>query len=353
MAIKSSGSPNPPLSFTEIEAEFGQNNSRSLGDYRITQSVGQLSDLPLDNGIPQGNAQIAFSDFYSKRLNIVVDCFSTDAQSGGVEEERVDAKTDKWNNNKVVVIGGGSKKEAGSKIIIHVNKKICSIQQGDQATQQVCALKTGNWNNTSNVQVDLGSSTQILGAGGNGGKGQNGISETAGQDGLPGNSALGIESDNAIVNVGSGAVIRCGFGGGGGGDGGRQVDKGSDRRASGGGGGGGAGCPAGSGGAGGSVQSGDNDSGGNPGKDGDELQGGAGGSGGDNQDQAGGNEGGSGADPDDTEAGNGGASGGANGAAIRRTAGFSITINTTGTATGLGALSGTGVTGATDAEGVS
>ena len=216
MAIKSSGSPNPPLSFTEIEAEFGQNNSRSLGDYRITQSVGQLSDLPLDNGIPQGNAQIAFSDFYSKRLNIVVDCFSTDAQSGGVEESRVDAKTDKWNNNKVVVIGGGSKKEAGSKIIIHVNKKICSIQQGDQATQQVCALKTGNWNNTSNVQVDLGSSTEILGAGGNGGKGQNGISQTAGMDGLTGNSALGIESDNAIVNVGSGAVIRCGFGGGGG-----------------------------------------------------------------------------------------------------------------------------------------
>ena len=45
MTIKSSGS---SLSFSEIEAEFGANGSRSLGAYRLTQNVGSLSNLPLD-----------------------------------------------------------------------------------------------------------------------------------------------------------------------------------------------------------------------------------------------------------------------------------------------------------------
>ena len=37
MTIKSSGS---SLAFSEIEAEFGSNGSRSLGSYRTTQSIG-------------------------------------------------------------------------------------------------------------------------------------------------------------------------------------------------------------------------------------------------------------------------------------------------------------------------
>ena len=37
MAIKNSGS---SLSFSEIEAEFGQNGGRSLGAYRLSQRVG-------------------------------------------------------------------------------------------------------------------------------------------------------------------------------------------------------------------------------------------------------------------------------------------------------------------------
>ena len=91
MAIKSSGS---SLSFSEIEAEFGANGSRSLGAYRLSQSVGSLSNLPLDSGIPTSGT-IKFSDFYSKRLNVVVDCFS------GGEETRKIAKNDKWSNNPV------------------------------------------------------------------------------------------------------------------------------------------------------------------------------------------------------------------------------------------------------------
>ena len=96
MAIKSSGS---SLAFSEIEAEFGQNGGRSLGAYRLTQSVGSLSNLPLDSGIPT-SGQIKFSDFYGKKLNVVVDCHS------GGREDRKSAKGDKWNNNAVTVIGG-------------------------------------------------------------------------------------------------------------------------------------------------------------------------------------------------------------------------------------------------------
>ena len=50
MAIKASGG-NPPsnsLSFTEIENEFGQNASRSLGDYRMRDlNIGALSEISL------------------------------------------------------------------------------------------------------------------------------------------------------------------------------------------------------------------------------------------------------------------------------------------------------------------
>tara|TARA_B100001248_G_scaffold251839_1_gene227379 strand:- start:67 stop:1047 length:981 start_codon:yes stop_codon:yes gene_type:complete len=326
MAIKSSGSPNPPLSFTEIEAEFGANGTRSLGAYRITQNVGSLSNLPLDSGIPT-SGQIKFSDFYSKRLNVVVDCHS------GGDETRTIAKNDKWNNNQLTVIGGfRSQKEGGSKIIINVNKKICS----DKSATENCALKTGSWDATAVVQVDVGSSGQILGSGGNGGNGQNGIDGGL-TGGGTGSSGLGIEVDNTTVNIASGGIIRAGFGGGGGGGGSRQVDKGEDRRASGGGGGGGAGCPPGAGGSGGSTGAG-----GESGDAGDETTGGSGGSGG----NAGGGQaiGGTGGSGGQAQGGPGGGQGGAgaNGAAIRRTSGFTVNINNSGTVTGDTSATGVG-----------
>ena len=310
MAIKSSGNPNPPLAFSEIETEFGSNGTRSLGSYRLSQNVGSLSNLPLDSGIPTSGT-IKFSDFYSKRLNVVVDCFS------GGEETRKIAKNDKWNNNQLTVIGGfRSQKEGGSKIIINVNKKFCSNKD---ATSR-CALRTGSWDSTAVVQVDVGSSGKILGSGGNGGRGQNGVDGSA-QGGFTGTSGLGIEVNNCTVNVASGGIIRAGFGGGGGGGGGREVDKGEDRRASGGGGGGGAGCPPGNGGPGGSTGAG-----GQSGDAGSETAGGSGGGGGNNDGEAGGQTGGSGGQ---AQGGPGGAQGGAgqNGAAIRRTSGFTVNID--------------------------
>ena len=329
MTIKSSGS---SLSFSEIEAEFGSNGGRTLGNYRLTQSVGQLS-LPLDSGIPT-SGQIKFSDFYGKRLNVVVDCHS------GSRQDRISAKGDKWNNNAVTVIGGfRSKKEGGSKIIINVNKKFCS----DKSNTQNCALRTGNWNSTSTVQVDLGSNANVLGGGGNGGSGANGI-DTSGGNGGDGTSALGIQVNNCVVNVGSGAILRAGFGGGGGGGGGQQTDKGSDRRASGGGGGGGAGFPAGDGAAqvggcgGGGVQGGTNAN---------ETTAGDGGSGADNDSQAGGGSGGEGGQFGEAANSGGssqrsGGAGGGDGAAIRRTSGFSVTINNSGTIQGSTNATGVG-----------
>lgn len=197
MTIKSSGS---PLSFSEIETEFGANGSRSLGGYRIKQSVGSLPDLPLDDNIPKENTDtIKFSDFYGKQLNVVVDCHS------GSREDRISARGDKWNNNAVTVIGGfRSKKESGSKIIINVNKKFCSNK--DQ--QNRCALRTGSWDGSATVQVDIGGSAQILGAGGDGGKGADGINNN-GDPGGDGSSGLGVEHNNVTVNIASGAVLRA------------------------------------------------------------------------------------------------------------------------------------------------
>ena len=34
-----------------------------------------MSNLPLDDGIPQ-SGRINWSDFYNKRLNLIVDCYS-------------------------------------------------------------------------------------------------------------------------------------------------------------------------------------------------------------------------------------------------------------------------------------
>ena len=49
MALQASGS----ISASDISREFGQVTNISFGAYRISQSVGSLSNLPLDTGIPQ------------------------------------------------------------------------------------------------------------------------------------------------------------------------------------------------------------------------------------------------------------------------------------------------------------
>ena len=211
MTIKSSGS---SLSFSEIESEFGANGSRSLGSYRTTQNVGQLSNLPLDSGIPT-SGQIKFSDFYSKKLNHVVDLYSI-----GNSTTRQNAK-DRWNNGNVHIVGSTKTGKTQppdtveDRVIINVNATISSAK----GTQTHCALRTGNWDTNTTLEIEIGTSGKLYGSGGNGGTGGN-ANETAGTDGQTGSSALGIQYPCTVNNLG---VIQSGYGGGGGGGGNTPV----------------------------------------------------------------------------------------------------------------------------------
>ena len=326
MPIKSSGT----LSFTNIKDEFGLPPNKNFGAYRISQTVGGLSGLALDNDdnfnalIPK-SGQIRFSDFYSKRLNVIVDYHSK-------AENRPSTGKSKYDGNKVTVLGGFKTRPtstAGIKVYLHVNKDIGSAKGGST----VCALRTGSFSSSATVYVDVGASGGVYGAGGNGG---NGSGCGGGGNGGSGTSALGVQTAGVKVRVKSGGRIQAGYGGGGGGGGGHNdPDKNTQDHASkGGGGGGGAGLPIGTGGAGGTGSFGKGDNG-SAGSNGSKTGGGNGGGGGD----GGGSEGGTGGDggaPGDN-AGNGGrgdgnvcegggGSGGGNGFAITKVSGKTFTI---------------------------
>ena len=356
MAVKASGS---PLSFSEIETEFGQNSDRDLGEYRVSQTVGGLSSQPLDTGIPQSGA-IKFSDFYSKRLNVIIDY-----HSGSTENRPSDARTKyqagSTSGNRTIIggfrdrISGNS---SGSKVRIHVNKTIGS------ATGNVnfCAVRTGSFETGTVVTVEVGSSGKIFGAGGNGGEAGTSDGNRDGENGGNGSSGLGVQySGTTVINNGT---ISAGFGGGGGG-GYRKVEReesfsGPVYSAAGGGGGGGQGLPSGEGGGEGGAD-GTTTAGGNGGNGGENNQAhggggggggsnGSGGEGGNNNDGTNGttSSGGNGASGTHTGSiegnnnvlGNGG-TGGSSGAAIRRTSG--ITVNITNNATITGVTNATGV----------
>ena len=355
MAVKSSGS---PLAFSEIEAEFGQNSDRDLGEYRVSQTVGGLSNQPLDTSIPQSGA-IKFSDFYTKRLNVVIDY-----HSGSSENRPSDART-KYQNGSAsgnrTVIGGFkdriSGNSSGSKVRIHVNKTIGSAV----GNINNCAVRTGSFETGTVVTVEVGSSGAIYGAGGDGGEAGTSDGDKDGDNGGSGSSGLGVQfTGTTVINNGT---ISAGYGGGGGG-GYRKVEReemfgGPVYSASGGGGGGGQGLPAGEGidgGADGTTTAGGN--GGNGGENSQAHGGGGGGGGSNGTGGEGGNSndggngtasaGGNGASGTHTgsiEGENnvtgGGGTGGGNGAAIRRTSG--ITVNITNNATITGADDATGV----------
>ena len=267
MTIKSSGN---PLAFSEIETEFGADGVRRLGKYRTTDpdftnespSGSSLSNLPLDTGIPKSGT-IKFSDFYGKKLNMIVDYYGDVAnlnkQAAGPNTM---AATWRYNNQseRVKVVGGfrsrpigsvavnyamtASDWQGGKKIMVNVNQTV----GGRKPSLNDVALRTGIWPSGTELQIDIGPSGYLTGAGGDGGRG----GSNNGSDVQPGNngsSALGIEYAATVNNNG---VIRCGYGGGGGGSGAANdpSDKSdTDFGRSGGGGGGGAGLPAGIGGA--------------------------------------------------------------------------------------------------------
>ena len=280
------GGPNPPLSFSAIEDEFGPNSARSLGKYRTSDpgfnnksaqfGLGQgcsLSNLPLDEHIPT-DGEIKFSDFLGKKLNIVVDYYT-----GGTAIKRDLGQfpmSAKWvysyRPNRVKIVGGFRQRpdisanwdewDDGKRVIIHVNKEIGGIADNNVPEHDV-SLRTGFWPDYTDLRVDVGPSGKIYGAGGNGGSTPSHIHiknppvNDPLYNGIPagsGTSALGIDygtnANKTVIN--NQGIIRCGYGGGGCGSSvGNDPSDGSstDYGRSGGGGGGGSGLPAGSGGA--------------------------------------------------------------------------------------------------------
>ena len=336
MTLPSSGQ----LSLGDIANEFGftDGSSTKLGDYRTTNGQG---NFPVSFGALQFNSidaqtggtvptsgQIKFSDFYSTRLQQVVNFYGS-----GKGGSRLVAK-DRYNANSsgdVNVIGNYRTRpnnSSGTKVHIHVNQQIGS----EKTRVEHCALRTGSWDSSTTLQVDVGGSGRIGGAGGDGGRGSDGPG--AAVAGGSGTSGLGIQYSPTTVNVASGGVITAGFGGGGGGGGAYDTDKEGARTASGGGGGGGAGIPAGAGGGAG-INAGVN---GGAGSAGSVSEGGTGGNGGNNDGEAVAAAGGTGGEAS-AAAGNGGtgsggegstysgASAGAAGAAIRRNSGFTVNVN--------------------------
>jgi hypothetical protein len=246
MALQESG----PIKFSDIAREFGTPTGKNLGAYRISSPpVGSLSGLPLDDGIPQ-SGPIKFSDFYGKRLNVIVDLYSIEENS-----TRLIIKN-RYKPDNVTIIGGFKQPTDlpqngdGKRIIANVNKTIGSEKTG----RNYCALRTGTWGNDVNLEIVVGPDGTIIGAGGDGGNG-GGINGGSAGNGTTGSSALGLQYPTRVTNNGK---IVAGSGGGGGGAGAYGRETNSQRRCDppsesprigGAGGAGGRGLPAGSGGA--------------------------------------------------------------------------------------------------------
>jgi len=325
--------PSGQISAQDIKNEFGEvNGTVPLGSYRVAETRGALT-LAIGDGVPTSGT-ISYDNMRNKRLNIVVDYYGDNANLNRAAngDATMNAKTRYNTQNERVRVIGGLKSKPGNtsphRVRIHVNQSI----GGKSGEQTICALRTGAWDNGTSVIVDVGGSGKIYGGGGKGGQG--GDVDTSGHAGENGASALGIDYNGTTVNVASGGLIRCGFGGGGGGGAGRQNDKGSERTVGGGGGGGGQGYPGGAGGSEGNA-----DHGQSAGSAGDISEAGEGGGGGNNGNQAysgGGGEGGSQGDPADPGSGgnHGAGSGGGQGSAIRKASGVSFSLNNNGSIVG-------------------
>ena len=241
MALQASG----PISFSQISNEFGLPPNKNMGAYRVSQTVGELSNLPLDTNIPQSGA-ISFSNFYSKKLNVVVNY-----ENGS----RINARTS-YNDNSVgiiIVIGGyriRPTSSSGIKVWIHVTG-IITFGNTIYLNNRYCSLLTGSWDSNTDLTLDIASSGSVMGRGGRGGNGGTRPTNTTspasdGFSGRYGTSAIGI-SYLPIVITNRGTIL-AGYGGGGGGGAGR---RGTVSPLYVGGGGGGGGRPDGIGGSGG------------------------------------------------------------------------------------------------------
>ena len=280
MALLSNAGSFPPIKFSYFENEFGSNPTRSIGAYRVSETIGGLTvptigwtatkSMPIPN-----SGTIKFSDFYRKMAITVVDLHSGDATT------RKSIRNE-YNADNVRVVGGFRSRPSdtgedsgdgcvrGKYVIARVNKTIGSVKEDDDKSK--VALRTGAWDANTELEINIGSDGKLFGAGGDGGNGGHGHDpKGSGGAGVKNNapnnatSALGIEyfSGNATKII-NGGRIQCGYGGGGGGGhAAKDPDKGKcstcDPSQGGSGGGGGAGYPNGSGGTGSTAGTGGND----------------------------------------------------------------------------------------------
>ena len=275
------------ISFSQIRNEFGAGQNR-IGQYRRDdpsfryQNRGELSGLPLDNGIPTSGS-ISYSQFYQKKANAVVNCHGS-----GNSQYGFNARDQRFNTGQYVVVGGyrdslnPNQWQGGKKIIIHVNKDYGS---GGASSQNHTAFNVGQWPANSDVVLNVGTQGRIVGRGGNGAQGSTG---GGGNDGKQGSSGLRQPSNPTAqgrsFNIQNNGLIAGGGGGGGGGAHAEQNDPPVDYNdADGASGGGGAGLPAG--------ERGGNANGNEEGQDGNLIQGGQGGQGEDDSEAEGGNGG--------------------------------------------------------------
>lgn len=209
------------ISFSQIEDEFGNNATaadprRTLGKYRISQNVGDMSNLPLDTGIAQGNSPIKFSQFRGKRLNIILDY----NRNQHVEQPSAIEGYNEGGGSgfkEITIVGGFIQQlppsTSGKKVYIHVS----AIIGGKRGNRNFCSLRTGEWPGGTDLRINIGNEGGLMGAGGEGGEG--GTEGSNGENGGDGSSALGIQHEVTELVVQSGGFIRAGGGGGGGGGG--------------------------------------------------------------------------------------------------------------------------------------
>ena len=176
MALQSSGS----ITARDIAIELGytQGAETKIGDYQLSggQNFGGVT-LPVSANIPT-SGEIKFSDFYEARRTLVVDYYSEN------ENKPQDARG-RFTSRPKIVVGnfvGNDNDTTGKKVVIVVNKDIGS----NKSAQNSCALRTGNWNVNTVLQVLVGPSGEIIGAGGNGGAGRNANSGLGGGNGTSG-----------------------------------------------------------------------------------------------------------------------------------------------------------------------
>ena len=69
-----SKTPSGQISASDLRSVFGATGSNGrvdLGNFRVTHNVDEMTNMPLDEGVPR-SGQITFNDLRNKRLNIIV-----------------------------------------------------------------------------------------------------------------------------------------------------------------------------------------------------------------------------------------------------------------------------------------